>query len=473
MTPSEAHHFSFTEARIRAIPNPAPRVKVRYRDATCPGLALRVMGSMRAFIFYGKADGRPVEIRLGTWPTLTVEEARKLVRVQIAPDPTAAAEVKRSKREALTLMDAWEALAAHPTRRRDGAPLRPATWRSYQEAWEHLRPHLGARLMADISGEVVTNLRATLLRKVGAAQTRRALALLVVLMGGRMPRDSHGRTVQKPRIEPRRRFMDASELGAFLRGLAAEPPLWRVFWFCCLLAPLRRGNVAKARWADLNLDHPARWMVSSEDAKGGKLLALPIADPLARILRTWRAENPREIWVFPAGLTAGPRAGKGPIVSVQHAWARALQFAEAIRLCDAIALKEGKIGRDRFRTFLADLDLLRESSWTVARAREPMEREGTPLVRAVMVLRREALALGVDPEACAMANLTPHDLRRTAASWAVQSGASLAVVAASLGHADTRVTEAHYGHLADDPVRRMLADNAGRLLATMGEQIQD
>ena len=71
----------------------------------------------------------------------------------------------------------------------------------------------------------------------------------------------------------------------------------------------------------------------------------------------------------------------------------------------------------------------------------------------------------------AMRDLTPHDLCRTAASWAVQSGAFLAVVAASLGHADTRVTEAHYRHLSDDPVRRMLADNAGRLLASVSDPI--
>ncbi len=70
---------------------------------------------------------------------------------------------------------------------------------------------------------------------------------------------------------------------------------------------------------------------------------------------------------------------------------------------------------------------------------------------------------------CCVSRPRGWDLRRTAASWAVQSGASLAVVAASLGHADTRVTEQHYGHLSDDPVRRMLADNAGRLLATTGE----
>lgn len=461
------HRFPFSEARVRAIRDPAPGVKVRYRDAVCPGLALRVMGATRAFIYYAKANGRPVELRLGSWPALTVEEARKLVRSKVAPNPTAAVAARRAQRGALTLADSWAALEANPTRRRDGAPLRPATWRSYVAAWDHLRPHLGARLLSEISGEAVANLRGTLLRKVGAAQARRALALLVVLMGGRMPRDANGRTIQKPSIEPRRRFMDAAELGALLRGLDAEPHLWRVFWLCCLLAPLRRGNLARARWSDLNLDHPARWTVSAEDAKGRKLLAMPIAEPLARILRDWRAQNPAE-WVFPRGLTAGRKTDDdGPVVSVQHAWARALLLAEAVRLCDAIAPTEGEDGGSRFRAFLADLDRLRLESWNASRARQSVERDGSPLARGVALLREAAKGHGIDPEPLAMRDLTPHDLRRTAASWAVQAGASLAVVAASLGHADTRVTEAHYGHLSDDPVRRMLADNAGRLLATI------
>jgi integrase len=328
-------------------------------------------------------------------------------------------------------------------------------------------PHLGARLMADITGEVVASLRGTLLRKVGPAQTRRALALLVVLLGGRMPRDANGRTVQKPSIDPRRRFMDSAELGALLRGLEAEPHLWRVFWVCCLLAPLRRGNLARARWSDLNLDYPARWTVAADVAKGRKLLAMPIAEPLAKILRDWKAQNPGAEWVFPRGMTAGRVSGEdGPIVSVQHAWARALLLAEAVRLCDAIAPHEGTDGRSRFLAFLADLDRLRGEALRLAWDRKGRAGAGSPLARGVALLQGAAKGHGIDTQPLAMRDLTPHDLRRTAASWAVQSGASLAVVAASLGHADTRVTEAHYGHLSDDPVRRMLADNAGRLLAT-------
>jgi integrase len=142
-------------------------------------------------------------------------------------------------------------------------------------------------------------------------------------------------------------------------------------------------------------------------------------------------------------------------------------LAEAVRLCDAITAHAGQDGRALFKSWLLDLDRIRGEALRLAWDRKPREGDGSPQARGLGLLRDQARKLGIDPAPLAMRDLTPHDLRRTAASWAVQSGASLAVVAASLGHSDTRVTEAHYGHLSDDPVRRMLADNAGRLLATV------
>jgi integrase len=54
-------------------------------------------------------------------------------------------------------------------------------------------------------------------------------------------------------------------------------------------------------------------------------------------------------------------------------------------------------------------------------------------------------------EACKAASITGgsfHILRHTAASHLVMSGVPLNVVAANLGHSDTRMTERHYSHLA-------------------------
>ena len=58
--------------------------------------------------------------------------------------------------------------------------------------------------------------------------------------------------------------------------------------------------------------------------------------------------------------------------------------------------------------------------------------------------------------ACAVANITPaisfHELRHTYASRLAQRGVPMGVIAAQLGHADTRMTEKHYAHLSPNYV---------------------
>jgi integrase len=62
-------------------------------------------------------------------------------------------------------------------------------------------------------------------------------------------------------------------------------------------------------------------------------------------------------------------------------------------------------------------------------------------------------------EACRGAKVTPasfHTLRHTYASLMVMDGVPLMVVARNLGHADTRMVEKHYGHLATSYVREAI-----------------
>ena len=66
--------------------------------------------------------------------------------------------------------------------------------------------------------------------------------------------------------------------------------------------------------------------------------------------------------------------------------------------------------------------------------------------------------------ASAAARLDPpatfHCLRHTWASHRVMAGAPLLVVAQVLGHADTRMVEKHYGHLAPSYVRDVVPATA-------------
>src|SRR4051812_1144921 len=63
-------------------------------------------------------------------------------------------------------------------------------------------------------------------------------------------------------------------------------------------------------------------------------------------------------------------------------------------------------------------------------------------------------------DACRVAEITPapsfHTLRHTYASLMVMDGVPLMVIARNLGHADTRMVEKHYGHLATSYVREAI-----------------
>jgi integrase len=69
-------------------------------------------------------------------------------------------------------------------------------------------------------------------------------------------------------------------------------------------------------------------------------------------------------------------------------------------------------------------------------------------------------------EACRIAKISPpigfHGLRHTWASHAVMNGVPLLVVAKNLGHADTRMVEKHYGHLAPSYVADAIRAGAPR-----------
>jgi integrase len=76
-------------------------------------------------------------------------------------------------------------------------------------------------------------------------------------------------------------------------------------------------------------------------------------------------------------------------------------------------------------------------------------------------------------EACKNANIDPsasfHVLRHTYASLTIMGGAPLLVVAQNLGHADTRMVEKHYGHLAASYVADAIRAAAPRFgIATEG-----
>ena len=94
------------------------------------------------------------------------------------------------------------------------------------------------------------------------------------------------------------------------------------------------------------------------------------------------------------------------------------------------------------------------------------QKSGCPLFRNAYQLRPMLTA-------CKAANIEPrasfHILRHTYGSSLTMNRVPLQVIAAALGHADTRITERHYAHLLPS----FVADQIGANLPRLGIDIEN
>ncbi len=74
-----ADKFNFTQAAISKLPLPATG-RLYYGDARTPGLSLCVWDTgVKTFELYKRIGGRPTRLKIGRFPEVTLEQARKEV----------------------------------------------------------------------------------------------------------------------------------------------------------------------------------------------------------------------------------------------------------------------------------------------------------------------------------------------------------------------------------------------------------
>jgi integrase len=253
------------------------------------------------------------------------------------------------------------------------------------------------------------------------------------------------------------------------------------------------------KWLRDLASSPAR-LRSKKGAKKPNLRELAKDDPEA--LRRRRASANRTLTVLKAALNRAWREGR---VASDDAWRRVEPFeeadaarvhylavAEAKRLFNAAdsdfrqlaqgalatGARYGELASLRAADFNADSGTIHVRTSKSGKGRHiVLNDEGTALFKslaagmsgdALLFTKADGSPWGKShqarpmAEACKRAKIKPsasfHILRHTWASLAVMAGAPLMVVARNLGHADTRMVERHYGHLAPsyiaDEIRR-------------------
>jgi len=306
----------FTKRAIEALA-PPDQGRDYYYDLGQDNLAICVMHSgTRTFYRVGRISGRPVRLRIGRYPDLTIEKARNAVRkmngeIAAGEDPHAKRQQRRGQPTFGDLWVQWrEHMEAHKRPKSQSEDRRQ--YRTYLEKWAQ-------RPLSEINRGDIAALHAKTGRTRGGYTANRLLALISAMFNegrraGLFSSENPAAGIRRFKEAKRDRWLDAAELKEFFRALNQElDEVLRDFFLMCLLTGARKSNVARMRWEEVNLER-GLWRIP--EAKGGTVVVVPLVAPAVLILRSRQPSPNGHGWVF------NGRSREGHINPSNRAWRR-------------------------------------------------------------------------------------------------------------------------------------------------------
>lgn len=403
-----ANKISFTKKVLDKLPLPPVGKRVDYFDTTTNHLTLRVSHvGTKAFVLYRKIDGVAERLTLGRYPTMTIDQARRMVAqhngtIAVGQNP---AEQKRSLRQESTLGELFgRYMVEYAKPRKKSWEIDEQRYNVHLAHWQNkklgvIKKQYVQKLLIYIAEnqrfiEGVDKLGRRKVKKVGGkGASNQILRLLRKVFNQAIDwgweGDNPCTRLKEYKSQSRDRYLECDELPKFFEALGEEPNMIaRDYILASLLTGARRTNVLEMRWDQINLER-REWLIPK--TKNGESQRLPLISAMLTLLENRKVEANGSEWVFP-GL-----GSTGHLTSPDKTWRRVLARA----------------GIDDAR--------------------------GTWL----------------------------HDLRRSMGSWQANTGASLSVIGKSLNHKNVNTT-AIYARLAMDPVRESMEKAADAMFEAGG-----
>lgn len=317
MTSSDDTTATFSKKALANLPATGKQYTVK--DSKTPGLILLVTPKgAKSFYSYRWVNGKPERLKLGTFETMTIEEARRAaakVNGTIASGGNPG-QAKRALKGEDTFKQLLE-LYVEKKRNRNGKPLAPYTKETYLTLTKkHLSGIAGLKL-SQITPDALRRIKV----KSDATQNRIKAVVSAVFTWandeGLTDAPNPARAIKSRVIKSRERFLLPSELPAFFEAL--EKSTLRDFFMLALLTGVRKSNLQEMRWADVDLEE-AVWRIPK--TKNGDAMTVPLTPEAVQILRERKKQKiVNAIWVFPGtGVT-------GHLVEPKRAWSKLVETA--------------------------------------------------------------------------------------------------------------------------------------------------
>jgi integrase len=305
-----------TDAKLRTL---KPKATL-YRVTDSAGLVIEVpvSGGLR-WRFRYRFDGKAKMLSLGTYPSVTLAQARlrrDAARATLAngTDPSAnRQEAKRARSLALAPTPTFSSVAVLWLARQQVAETTARKNRWLLETL--LFPDLGERPIKEITDrEMLTTLRK--IEDTGKLETAKRAKIKAgqifrfAMQEGIAERDPTGSlrgALKAPKVRHHAAIVEPAKIGELLRAI--DGFTGQYVTLCALrLAPMvfvRPGELRQAEWAEFDLD-AAVWRIPGAKMKMKAAHIVPLSEQAVTILRELRSFTGESRYVFPS-LTSGTR----------------------------------------------------------------------------------------------------------------------------------------------------------------------
>jgi integrase len=320
--PYQNNTFVFTKSLLENIQATADQ-RTTYHDAhkQAAGLQLRVTikGSKSFSVFRRTKGGRPERVTLGTFPEMTIGQARRqaaLISAAIAEGANPAA-VRRAHKAEETFSELFDEYL-----RRHAKPNKK-TWQEDEQRYnQYLKRVLGNRKISTVDRRLVAAIHSEVTIAGHPAVANRVLALISGIFGWAINvgilEKNPAKGIKRNREKSRDRFLQSDELPKLFQALAESPNInLKDFVLLALLTGARRANVLSMQWSDINFSR-AEWRI--EETKNGTPQVVTLS-PEAMVILKARRDKINSNFVFPGiGIT-------GHLTDPKKGWERLLDRA--------------------------------------------------------------------------------------------------------------------------------------------------
>lgn len=299
--------LQFTKQKIDAISNPKSG-QVLYRDKLLRGFGLRVGSSSKVFVVDGQVHGRTCRYTIGRADIMSVDAARKEAMQKLSEmargiDPNE--EKRRKAIEAITVSEAFKGFFETRT------SLAPGTVDAYQRTANLYLKDWAKTSITTITRQAVLKRHQKIAKEHGEVTANNVMrhfrSVYNVTAAGHdvFPPNPVNILTQARAWYPERRrrtLITPADLPAWWVAVMEEPEYARDFLLVALFTGMRRNEIARLRWENIDLKNRTLHLPRT---KNGDPLDLPLAGYLVDLLTDRKAAAGKSPWVFPSSSACG------------------------------------------------------------------------------------------------------------------------------------------------------------------------